>query len=60
MSIFRCKEQCRIAGAEESLATVQDRLENRLGIGHRATDDLQYLRRRGLPFECFLGLVEEP
>ena len=37
----------------------RDRFEHGLHVRRRAADDLENLRRRGLPLPCLLGLVEQ-
>ena len=44
---------------EQPLAAVEDLVEHRLRVGHRAADDLQHLGGRGLLLERLLGLVEQ-
>jgi hypothetical protein len=44
---------------EQPLATVEDLVEHRLGVGDRAADDLQDRGRGRLLLERLLGLVEQ-
>jgi len=46
--------------AAQNHCPLGDRVENGLHVGRRPADDLQDVRRRGLLFERFLGLVEQP
>ena len=52
-------QHCQVAACDQALAAVEDLLEHRLGIGHRAADDLQHLGGGGLLFERLLRLVEQ-
>jgi hypothetical protein len=51
-------EECEVRAAEPRCAG-EDRLEYRLQVGRRATDNAQDVRRGGLPFEGILCLIEE-
>ena len=44
---------------EQPLRAVENALEHRLGVRHRAADHLQHLGSRGLVFQRLLGLVEQ-
>jgi hypothetical protein len=46
--------------AEQPFAAVENLLENRLRVRHRAADHLQHLGGGGLLLERFPGLVEQP
>ncbi len=46
--------------AEQPLTAVEDLLEHRLGVRHRAADHLQHLGSGGLSFQRLLGLIEQP
>ncbi|KWT96932.1 hypothetical protein APY03_1934 [Variovorax sp. WDL1] len=48
------------ARREKALAAVEDGVEHRPGVGHRAADDPQDLGAGGLLRERVLGLVDEP
>ena len=52
-------DDAQVLGAEQPLAAVEDLVEHRRGVGHRAADHLQHLGRGGLLLERLLGLVEQ-
>ena len=54
------ERRCRSASlANRLLAAVEDLVEHRLRVGHRAADDLQHFGRGRLLLQRLLGLVEQ-
>ena len=50
----------RCSASNRCLGAVEDAIEHRLRVGHRAADHLQHLGGRGLLLQRLLGLVEQP
>ena len=50
----------RIVGFEQALTGFEDRVEDWRRMRYRTADDPQDVRRRYLPLQGFLGLVEQP
>ena len=59
-SIAGGQENADLLALEQPLDAVDNALEHRLGVRHRAADDAQHLRRCGLMLQRFLRLVEQP
>ena len=53
-------QQAQVAAGDHALAAVENLVEHRSGVGHRAADDLQHLGAGRLPFQRFLRFIEEP
>ena len=59
LAIVGGEEDAELLGGEQVLAAVEDLVEYRRRIGHRAADHLQHLGGGGLLLQRFLGLADQ-